>query len=45
VGRGSQGLHCTCEEDYFSEIDWMSDVWQREKKILELNTAVGSCWH
>jgi hypothetical protein len=29
---------------FFSEIESMSDVWQREKKkILELNTAVGSC--
>ena len=39
---------CTCEENiyiFFSEIELMSDVWQREeKKSLELNTAVGSCW-
>ena len=36
---------CTCEEIFFSEIELMSDVWQREKKkSLELNTAVGYCW-
>ena len=30
---------------FFSEIELMSDVWQREKKkSLELNTAVGICW-
>ena len=43
---------CTCEEDFFfSEIEWMSDMWQREKKKFrvkyscgQLLVLMGYCW-
>ena len=43
--EGVRGCTTRVKKIFFSEIEWMSDVWQREKKkFLELNTVVGSCW-
>ena len=43
--EGVRGCTARVKKIFFSEIEWMSDVWQREKIFfLELNTALGSCW-